>query len=105
MQPHHDDRAVDAIERLEICDMNSAPDQDLFFFFQAEDGIRDVAVTGVQTCALPISKSQCLLRRRPLLAGSFPPPPARPSCETVRAPASRKRAARDEPSCLRRPGR
>src|SRR2546429_1293794 len=27
----------------------------LFFFFQAEDGIRDVAVTGVQTCALPIS--------------------------------------------------
>src|SRR5205809_3235069 len=29
-----------------------------FFFFQAEDGIRDVAVTGVQTCALPI------LRRR-----------------------------------------
>src|SRR5205809_7169837 len=29
------------------------------FFFQAEDGIRDVAVTGVQTCALPI------LRQRP----------------------------------------
>src|SRR2546429_8557870 len=28
-----------------------------FFFFQAEDGIRDVAVTGVQTCALPISKN------------------------------------------------
>src|SRR2546422_11338450 len=27
-----------------------------FFFFQAEDGIRDVAVTGVQTCALPISR-------------------------------------------------
>src|SRR6266436_6191686 len=26
----------------------------IFFFFQAEDGIRDVAVTGVQTCALPI---------------------------------------------------
>src|SRR3989449_435163 len=35
-------------------------DRDLgmyFFFFQAEDGIRDVAVTGVQTCALPISCS------------------------------------------------
>src|SRR2546429_4739156 len=29
-----------------------------FFFFQAEDGIRDVAVTGVQTCALPISGSR-----------------------------------------------
>src|SRR5437764_6785399 len=26
----------------------------LFFFFQAEDGIRDTSVTGVQTCALPI---------------------------------------------------
>src|SRR5256885_8490242 len=28
-----------------------------FFFFQAEDGIRDYKVTGVQTCALPIFKS------------------------------------------------
>src|SRR2546430_12997180 len=28
----------------------------VFFFFQAEDGIRDLTVTGVQTCALPISK-------------------------------------------------
>src|SRR2546429_9205226 len=28
---------------------------EMCFFFQAEDGIRDVAVTGVQTCALPIS--------------------------------------------------
>src|SRR3989441_8870109 len=27
----------------------------MFFFFQAEDGIRDKLVTGVQTCALPIS--------------------------------------------------
>src|SRR5256886_12205294 len=27
----------------------------MFFFFQAEDGIRDLTVTGVQTCALPIS--------------------------------------------------
>src|SRR2546428_6239479 len=31
-----------------------------FFFFQAEDGIRDLIVTGVQTCALPI----CLERKR-----------------------------------------
>src|SRR5687768_7751317 len=29
-----------------------------YFFFQAEDGIRDVAVTGVQTCALPICQSR-----------------------------------------------
>src|SRR5260221_10200872 len=30
-----------------------------FFFFQAEDGIRDHCVTGVQTCALPISEKGC----------------------------------------------
>src|SRR6516164_1874232 len=30
----------------------------LAFFFQAEDGIRDGTVTGVQTCALPILKGQ-----------------------------------------------
>src|SRR2546429_4887975 len=30
----------------------------IYFFFQAEDGIRDVAVTGVQTCALPIFSMQ-----------------------------------------------
>src|SRR2546427_5703344 len=30
----------------------------LFFFFQAEDGIRDLTVTGVQTCALPIHTSE-----------------------------------------------
>src|SRR5467141_1371535 len=29
-----------------------------FFFFQAEDGIRDSSVTGVQTCALPISRRE-----------------------------------------------
>src|SRR5256885_5352214 len=43
-----------------------------FFFFQAEDGIRDYKVTGVQTCALPIwveSRSGGRLRHPP------PPPP------------------------------
>src|SRR2546430_12130599 len=43
------------------------------FFFQAEDGIRDLTVTGVQTCALPILHAQgrrvALLRRRLLWAG------------------------------------
>src|SRR2546430_7069716 len=29
-----------------------------FFFFQAEDGIRDLTVTGVQTCALPILETE-----------------------------------------------
>src|SRR5438094_10441653 len=32
----------------------------MLFFFQAEDGIRDRTVTGVQTCALPISPSAAL---------------------------------------------
>src|SRR5206468_7469835 len=32
----------------------------LFFFFQAEDGIRDLIVTGVQTCALPISHGHAM---------------------------------------------
>src|SRR5204863_3650521 len=30
----------------------------IFFFFQAEDGIRDLYVTGVQTCALPILRAR-----------------------------------------------
>src|SRR2546429_2324319 len=52
----------------------------LLFFFQAEDGIRDVAVTGVQTCALPISPGR---------GGSWPfprkgSPPPRSSTDTRR---------------------
>src|SRR5436305_8392068 len=35
-----------------------AVEQMLYFFFQAEDGIRDADVTGVQTCALPISTTR-----------------------------------------------
>src|SRR2546430_6958746 len=36
----------------------------VFFFFQAEDGIRDLTVTGVQTCALPIfAKNRKLIYR------------------------------------------
>ena len=43
-------------------------DLGFFFFFQAEDGIRDHCVTGVQTCALPIylvSSMMVFPRRRP----------------------------------------
>src|SRR5690606_15780615 len=40
-----------------------------FFFFQAEDGIRDFHVTGVQTCALPISDPP----GHPVLEGQCPP--------------------------------
>src|SRR5437879_13726361 len=45
-----------------------------FFFFQAEDGIRDTSVTGVQTCALPIYEGwncpavEVLLMARPTLS-------------------------------------
>src|SRR6185369_864114 len=48
-----------------------------FFFFQAEDGIRDSSVTGVQTCALPIWA--CPLRVGGRVGGdnrTFPPPRA-----------------------------
>src|SRR5690606_40341671 len=41
----------------------------LFFFFQAEDGIRDFHVTGVQTCALPILILVWLIASRGLRAG------------------------------------
>src|SRR6266498_4765641 len=40
-----------------------------FFFFQAEDGIRDADVTGVQTCALPISSRSAAARSAARSAG------------------------------------
>src|SRR5437879_8855699 len=43
-----------------------------FFFFQAEDGIRDTSVTGVQTCALPISCSRIHERMMRLQSWSLP---------------------------------
>src|SRR3712207_6770679 len=63
----------------------------VFFFFQAEDGIRDIGVTGVQTCALPISPA--------LTAGC---------CEgripSPTAPGKRGRRARARSSGTRRGG-
>src|SRR2546429_7240470 len=62
------------------------------FFFQAEDGIRDVAVTGVQTCALPISRSAARplaesvpLRLAPLLPAPMMPGPALPAARWNRS--------------------
>src|SRR3712207_8265888 len=52
----------------------------LIFFFQAEDGIRDIGVTGVQTCALPIFGMSGRLRSRAA--------PARSSSGRFRAPAA-----------------
>src|SRR5206468_6474294 len=51
------------------------------FFFQAEDGIRDLIVTGVQTCALPISPRPGRGYAEGLPAGS--PPPVRSSDPNV----------------------
>src|SRR2546426_8575477 len=44
----------------------------VFFFFQAEDGIRDYKVTGVQTCALPIFTSHLVGNFSTGLPGKFP---------------------------------
>src|SRR2546430_876938 len=42
---------------------SQSADYVFFFFFQAEDGIRDLTVTGVQTCALPILPYNCAWAR------------------------------------------
>src|SRR2546430_3395324 len=64
-------RLVDVVRDIVICLKISMGDLLLlcFFFFQAEDGIRDLTVTGVQTCALPIfckKKIKYLIRQRQL---------------------------------------
>src|SRR5205823_9854243 len=46
--------APEGVERLLRGAAVGRPVADIVFFFQAEDGIRDKLVTGVQTCALPI---------------------------------------------------
>src|SRR5690625_2652746 len=69
-----------------------------FFFFQAEDGIRDGHVTGVQTCALPIfgaapalfpdaggEGGMCRLSTRPPPPMTGPPPPITGSPQPVSA--------------------
>src|SRR2546429_2384242 len=51
--PRRGRRLPKVLSRGEISKLLEQP-RGTVFFFQAEDGIRDVAVTGVQTCALPI---------------------------------------------------
>src|SRR5690606_41125042 len=62
----------------------------VFFFFQAEDGIRDFHVTGVQTCALPISEQRQPEQRRQawLLPSSEPERQQRPHPKSGRAERS-----------------
>src|SRR5206468_9512903 len=59
-----------------------------FFFFQAEDGIRDLIVTGVQTCALPIFRRRS--HRRPGLLGTV----------EVRVGGERRPAVRTTPEAI-----
>src|SRR5207245_6045071 len=89
-----------------------------FFFFQAEDGIRDATVTGVQTCALPISlhrrpvsgptrvavpgeasfslatRSYCLHSREPVSACEVPLPKQRPRSRARKATTEAARVRR-----------
>src|SRR5437867_13435274 len=75
-----------------------------FFFFQAEDGIRDRTVTGVQTCALPISPRRCVspgaardLRRAARRGSRTTPRRARDSARASRSVDRRPRGtARSE---------
>src|SRR5256886_14878418 len=62
----------------------------IFFFFQAEDGIRDLTVTGVQTCALPIS-SPPTCDRGTSSASSRAPSPSM-SCRARLPPTSKARS-------------
>src|SRR2546430_247443 len=62
-----------------------------FFFFQAEDGIRDLTVTGVQTCALPISRARDGRASRDRHSAVSAPAGGRR--DAVRAPAAVWRAA------------
>src|SRR5207253_7408272 len=81
----------------------------LFFFFQAEDGIRDGHVTGVQTCALPIWSGAAASCRRAPCAPSRPaerparapgwwtaPPRARPSARPAPPPRRARRTRSEE---------
>src|SRR5690606_40928322 len=57
------------------------------FFFQAEDGIRDFHVTGVQTCALPIWAAPCLRRTCKL---GLPTNGRRATCDCCDLPRRRR---------------
>src|SRR3989442_1747230 len=67
----------------------------IFFFFQAEDGIRDADVTGVQTCALPICAFQAIREVW------FDAPPREDAAPGVRPLGASERSRRAEASDLR----
>src|SRR5260221_1393797 len=80
-----------------------------FFFFQAEDGIRDHCVTGVQTCALPIWRRACAASRAGEQIASrgsgihaAPPEPWRLQALPVRTERSARRCRDNRRLALRR---
>src|SRR2546429_1699224 len=78
------------LEKLLLCDLSpSSNDSVKNFFFQGEDGIRYVAVTGVQTCALPISAWKFRYRYDPHIltidSGEFETPSSRGSIDGILA--------------------
>src|SRR2546430_1285122 len=75
------------------------------YFFQAEDGIRVLTVTGVQTCALPISPNPPPPHRPPITVA--PDPPAKPCsiAPAATAPGTvASRAGPFSPACASRTG-
>src|SRR5688572_29179859 len=78
----------------------------LCFFFQAEDGIRDLTVTGVQTCALPISSTVPTSTRsgRARSSGAIATR-GRPWPRSPRTPRARKRCSSRARSEERRVGK
>src|SRR3712207_7471274 len=67
-------------------------------FFQAEDGIRDIGVTGVQTCALPICRINRFVPVRPGVRAAVDaigdPPPRRVTATRLTNQLASPRAAR-----------
>src|SRR2546426_7107654 len=72
-----------------------------FFFFQAEDGIRDYKVTGVQTCALPIwnNSSASAIAMNPRPARSTPTATTRRAEAFILSPRSEEHTSELQSPC------
>src|SRR6266516_7445547 len=66
-----------------------------FFFFQAEDGIRDRTVTGVQTCARPIWLPTSMAAASPTMASSPGMSPAASACMACGARSEERRVGKE----------
>src|SRR5439155_12502870 len=98
--------------------VSASSSSEIFFFFQAEDGIRDGHVTGVQTCALPISLRPPLTRAQRARAAAailarvaadmvrrrrrLPPPVFAPALLLARPPPTKPANRRSRESIWRR---